>query len=345
MKRAENGFGCIVCLDKTGQKRRKPWAVRITTGWKDGKQQRKYLGYYKTQKEALMALADYHRTEVDLDLANATLDQVWQLWIEVVKKKDLSKSVIANHNAAYSKLGSLLNKKIKDIKTVQLQNWMDDLDLKPGTKGKMRNSISQVFDYAIQNDIISKNYAKFININEKIEKTGKIFTDTEIKWLWENIDFIGSRELLILIYTGMRIGEMLDISRDDIHFEEGYMKIKGSKTEAGKNRVVPLHDKILPLVKEQLGDNKWLVQSNRKTAMGYTRIATIFKGVFDKLGVDHKIHDTRKTAISLMHTANIPIETIRIIVGHASDNVTEKIYLFKNPTELVNVINTMEIPY
>jgi hypothetical protein len=42
--RNENGFGSIVCLDKSGKKRRKPWAVRITTGWKDGKQQRKYGG-------------------------------------------------------------------------------------------------------------------------------------------------------------------------------------------------------------------------------------------------------------------------------------------------------------
>lgn len=45
----QNGIGSIVCLDKTGKKRRKPFAVRITTGWKDGKQVRKYLGYYKTQ--------------------------------------------------------------------------------------------------------------------------------------------------------------------------------------------------------------------------------------------------------------------------------------------------------
>ena len=36
--RNENGFGSIVCLDKSGKKRRKPWAVRITTGWKNGKQ-------------------------------------------------------------------------------------------------------------------------------------------------------------------------------------------------------------------------------------------------------------------------------------------------------------------
>lgn len=342
--RNENGFGSIVCLDKTGEKRRKPWAVRITSGWKDGKQQRKYIGYYRTKKEALIALADYHKNEVDLDLTNLTLDEVWQRWFEGVQQKDLSDSVMRNHKATYGKLGSLLNKRMKDIKTAHLQKWMNDVELKPSTKGKMKNSIQQVFNYAIKNDIVGKNYADFIEINEKIEQTGSIFTNDEIQVLWKNIDMSEVRELLILIYTGMRIGEMLALSRESINFDEGYM-IGGNKTSNGKNRVIPLHNRILPLVKEQLGDNKWLVQSNRGTAMSYKHAAVRINKIFDKFGFNHKIHDTRRTAISLMHTSGIPMETIRVIVGHSGKGVTEKVYLYKEPKELVDVINTMEIPY
>ena len=88
--RNENGFGSIICLDKTGKKRRKPWAVRITTGWKDGKQVRKYLGYYETQADALIALAEYHKTGVNLDLNNLTLNEVFDKWMERVMKKGLS---------------------------------------------------------------------------------------------------------------------------------------------------------------------------------------------------------------------------------------------------------------
>ena len=63
----------------------------------------------------------------------------------------------------------------------------------------------------------------------------------------------------------------------------------------------------------------------------------------NELGQSHKFHDARKTAVSLMHSANIPIETIRVIVGHSGKGVTEKVYLYKEPKELVDVINTMKI--
>ena len=342
--RNENGFGSIVCLDKTGKKRRKPWAVRITTGWKGGKQQRKYVGYYKTQTEALVALAEYHKNGVDVDLSKLTLDEVWQRWIERLEKKQLSDSTMRTHKSAYTRLGKLLQMPMKDIKTVHLQNWMDGVDAKPGTKGKFKSTMSQLYDFAGQNDIVTKNYAKYIEVNGKVEKTGSIFTDDEIKLLWDNRDEVAARDLLILIYTGMRIGEMLQVHREHINFEEGYI-IGGNKTEAGKNRVIPLHNKIIPLVKQQLGDNNWLVQSKRGVAMSYTSALERFNKLFDKLGFTHKIHDTRKTAVSLMHTSGIPMETIRVIVGHSGKGVTELVYLYKQPKELVEVINTIDIPY
>lgn len=341
MKNA-NGFGSIVCLDKTGKKRRKPWGVRITTGWKDNKQVRKYLGFYATQTEALIALAEYHKNGVDMDLSKLTLDDVYQRWIERVEKKGLSDSVLRTHKMTYNKLGNLLRKPIKNIKTAHLQTWLDELDVKPGTKNKMKSTLIQIFEYAATNDIIMKNYAKFLEINGKTEKTGAIFTPNEIKQLWTMTDRVEARCLLIMMYTGMRIGELLDIKREHINFEDQYI-IGGNKTEAGKNRVIPIHNDLMDLIKQQLGDNKWLIQNTRGGKMVYTSMHLNHSNFMNEIGQSHKFHDTRKTAVSLMHSANIPIETIRVIVGHSGKGVTEKIYLYKDPKELVEIINTMKI--
>jgi integrase len=145
-----------------------------------------------------------------------------------------------------------------------------------------------------------------------------------------------------MIYTGMRIGEMLAINRANIFFSGGYI-VGGLKTKAGKDRIIPLHDKIIPLVKEQLGDNTWLIQSNRGTAMTYQNASTYYEKTFDKLGMKHKPHDCRKTAVSIMHSAGIPMEVIRVIIGHSGKGVTEKVYLYKTPQELVEYINTILI--
>ena len=342
--RAENGFGSIVCLDKTGKKRRKPWAVRITVGWKDGKQVRKYLGYYRTQSDALVALAEYHKDGYDIDMSKFTLKETFEDWIKTQEKRKLSKSVLATHKMTYNRLGALGNTPIKNIKTATLQKWYDGIDLKPATKGKVKNTLTMVFDYAMQNDIVSKNYAKYLKMDEKPEKTGKVYTNDEIKLLWEHKNEENARILLILMYTGLRVGELINIKRDDIDFDKQFM-IGGLKTEAGRDRVIPIHNKILPLVKAQLGNNKWMIQARHGGQRHYNVLLNQNIKFMDSVDLDHKFHDTRKTAISLMHTAGIPIETVRIIVGHVGDNVTEKIYLHKNPEELVKIINTMEINY
>ena len=339
--RNENGYGCIV---KLGGKRRKPYGVRITTGWKDGKQVRKYLGYYESQADALVALAEFHKRGAKLDLNNITFGDTWDKWIERVKSKNLSKSVLSIHNSAYLRLGGLLNMKMKDVKTIHLQDWMDNIDVKPGTKAKYKSTLNQLFKYAIQNDIVDKNYAEFVEINEKVEKVGAIFTSEEIAKLWENRDDKWVQLVLILIYTGMRIGELLAVNVEHINFEDNYI-IGGNKTEAGKDRVIPLHDKIVPFVKNQIEGKRWLAEGLNNAPMNYSTASKHMLRLFKKLGMEHKIHDTRKTTVSLLHSAGIPMETIRVIVGHSGKGVTEAVYLYKDAKELVDVINTMEIPF
>lgn len=340
--RNENGFGSIICLDKTGKKRRKPWAVRITTGWKDGKQVRKYLGYYATQAEALIALAEYHKEGVNLEVGKMTLDEVYNQWIKR-KEQTISEGTLRTHNMAYVRFGNLKDMVMRDIKKMHLQKWLDDIDLKPGSKARLRSTMYQLFEYALSYDIVTKNYAKDLEIPEKVEKTGAIFTEDEIKKLWENKDNKMAQYVLILLYTGMRIGEMLAMTEDTIYLDKGYM-VGGSKTEAGKDRVIPIHNKIKPFIEQNL-TGKYLVPNKTGGSYTYAGIKIHFKKLMEELGMNHKIHDARKTAVSIMHSSGIPIETVRIIVGHSGKGVTETVYLYKEPQELVDAVNTIEIPY
>lgn len=337
--RHENGYGSIIELKGN---RRKPYAVRVTTGWKDGKQQRKYLGFYKSPTEARLALAEYHMNGYDIDLSKATLGEVYDRWIKRIEQT-ASKNVLNSHNMAKMRFGRLSNVQITKIKADQLQDWMDSIDdLSAGSKKRIKSTMIQIFKYAIKNDIVSTNYAEYIEIKEKVEKAGKIFTDKEIRILWDNVDNPTAQWILILMYTGMRIGELLAITSDNIYLDKHYM-IGGLKTEAGIDRVIPIHDKILPLVTQRLGKSKYLMRDEKGRKLSYSKALEEFKMFMVNYNWEHLPHDTRKTAVSLMHSAGIPIETIRIIVGHSGKGVTETTYLYKTPYELVEAINSIII--
>ena len=336
--RIANGGGSII---KLSGNRRKPWAVRITTGWKDGKQVRKYLGYYTTQIEAVQALAEYYKTGVDVDLSKLTLEEVYQRWIARVKKSS-SDAVVASHEVAHLRFGNLGKMQLRNIKTDHLQDWLDNLDLKPSTKTKVKSTMNQIYNYASQNDIVVKNYAQHLKVNEKIEKTGEVFTKEEISYLWNHIDDTVNQDLLILIYTGMRIGELLSLTCEDVNLEERYA-IGGSKTEAGRDRVIPFHDDIMPFIKERVENYRTLVVSQNGTSIKYRAYQNKFKRRMEEYGWNHNIHDTRKTAISIMHSSGIPMETIRKIVGHSGKGVTEQVYLRFQPEDLVKAVNMVKI--
>lgn len=96
------------------------------------------------------------------------------------------------------------------------------------------------------------------------------FTDKEIALLWEILWAINNVDIvLIYIYTGCRPVELLDIKSEDVHLDERYM-IGGVKTEAGKNRIIPIHKAIVPLVEYRLEQNRPYLITN-KYGNHYTR--------------------------------------------------------------------------
>ena len=335
-----NGSGSIVELSGN---RRKPFAVRITAGWKDGKQVRKYIGYYATQGEAIAALGEYHKNAVDVDLTKLTVEEVYERWYQRLERKN-SESVLSSARTAHKHLEPLLKIQMSKLKSVMLQDWLDTVELKPSSKGKLRSSVHQLFEFAVNNDIVQKNYAKGLEINEKIEKTGAVFSKSELNYLWKHVDNELVRNILILIYTGTRISELLLIDKTNIFLDKNYM-IGGVKSEAGINRVIPIHRRIKPLIETQLEKGSHIITKRTGQPMTYRGFYTNFKSLMGELGWEHTVHDTRKTGISIMHSAGIPMETVRIIAGHSGKGVTEKVYLYKSPEELVDVINTIEIPY
>ncbi len=352
--RNPNGYGGINFL---GKNRRNPYRVRITTGWEydnnTGKTKQKYatLGYYPTRKEAIMALADYNKSPYDIDKTNVTFEELYKKWANE-NYPLLKKSNLRSHKSAFALCEPLYNLKIRDVKKDPMQNLLNDLGSKYSKPvlDKIKAIFRIVFNTAIENDVIDKDYSQFVKVNNYVaaKEIHTAFSADEINMLWDNLNFEVDYDgvmhkpvdtILIMCYTGMRPGELLDIRNDNIHIDEKYM-IGGLKTEAGKNRAIPIHNDILPLIEKRYNPNsERLIELLNETGPYNQYRKYFFDPVMEFLKIKHLPHDGRHTFASFADRSQANPLSIKRIIGHKSQDFTKDVYTHKTIEELVEAVN------
>ena len=321
-----NGYGSV---SKLSGKRRRPFIVRITTGFDiNGRQIMKVLGYYHTQAEAIKALANYNDNPYDINLNDITFKEILDRFMEN-KKGAVEKSSLKSYRVWYNYLRPLYSKRMKDIRTFELQNFINSLShLSTGSLKLVKSFIRMLFKDAMEMDIISKDYSEYIKLpkyKKVIER--KIFTEEEIALLWDNIKILEYVDtILILIYTGMRINELLKLEKKNVNLENNTI-IGGSKTDAGKNRIIPIHPKILPLIIKRM-ENKTDYLIPNRTGRNYYEYNNFrqneFVKIMEQLGMEHTIHDTRHTFATMISDVSDNENAITGIIGHTNINMTKK---------------------
>ena len=247
-----NGYGSVVFL---GKKRRRPYGARITVGWNDEKKQvYKYLGYYEKRTDALAALVEYNKNPYNLDVVSVTFADVFNAWSDR-KFPTLSISAARNYKSYYVKCAALYNMPFREIKTIHLQRIVDE-NKTLANVSLLKSLFAHLYGYAIKNDITEKDYSQFVEVPARTTKgTKETFTADEIAALWANKTETFVNIVLILLYTGMRISELLKMETENVNIDGGYM-VGGLKTEAGKNRIIPIHADIMPIIKTQYSKDK-----------------------------------------------------------------------------------------
>lgn len=351
MKRSPKGFGSIV---KMKGNRRLPYMVRIKTGNKVNEETGKVtplyyiLGYAKDRKEGLMMLSEYHQRPYDLKHADLTFTDVYHDTMEYKEKKGkISKSSKTSYHSAFQACSSLHGVPFVKLKTRDLQAVIDNCNKNYPSLKNIKMLYSQMYQYAIKYEICKEDYSKNVDLIEFVDKNPnskkhKRFTSEEILELWKYKEDKYYQIILILIYTGLRISELLNLKKEDVHLDEQYFEVKKSKTDNGI-RIVPIADKILPFF------NNWMNYSNteyvlcteeQKQFLYRNYYDSYFKTIMDNRRFEHRLHDTRHTCASLMAEAFIDERIVKKILGHAHNmSLTEKVYTHYEIKTLVEAIN------
>lgn len=337
-KRNSNGTGTV---RKLSGKRRRPFqAVAPAYKDKDGNFVQKTIGYFATRQEALDALA-LHRLAPKSTDEFLTFEGLYEQWKEQ-GYKNVGEQAKYAYKAAWDKFTAIYKYKVVDVKTPQLQFCVDRAAVNGAGHSSLVNMklvASKLEKFAMQQDIINKNYAQFIVIPKKENTEKAVFNDFQLKKIEEGAkDNIGlSRHILILCYTGWRIQEYLNLTVFD-YDKDNHTLRGGLKTEAGKNRLVPVPDKVRSYVEEYLADQGSL----------YTKTVSPFRNEFyatlTALGIQAKgekkftPHSCRHTYNSLLAKNGIPVETRMKLLGQTDTKTNINVYTHADIETLKNAV-------
>lgn len=340
-----NGYGCI---RKMSGIRRRPYAFIATV---NGKQ--KYIAAFETVYEAKVFQARYyadHHESFTSYHKKTTFAELYSRWLAFHKSEgqDLSQSTIISYHYAYSHCSALYDKCFQDLQYLDLQaviNRMRKNDLSYSSCKKVKNLLSLMYKYAIKANICRTNYALLLSIGRNHPVyPHHVISRQKINRLWNALDYPGVDTVLILLYTGMRVSEMLSIAKTGVNLRQKYIRITRSKTASGI-RVIPIHSRILPLVQARINQpGQYLICDKTGKPYGYARYrAAVWHKVMKQIrGEKHTPHDTRHTFTTLLDNAGANENAKRRILGHATGDVTDRVYTHKSLRQLRKCIELLK---
>lgn len=332
--RNPTSYGSVSIIDKKS-KRRNPYRVQIHIGWTDeGVPIRKTIGYTRTRSEGQQMLAEYHGNPYNTEMKNAPWKYVYEKWLEYKKRTAKTKEALNHFTNAYKKTKELDSTPFRKITLSLFQNIIDNSNVGHDGQKRIRSLYKNLYEFAKTLNIpVENDFSQFLTVEPEEKSTKHIpFSKEEIKSLFNNrnamIDII-----IFMIYTGIRPNELFKISE----YSDDYI-ITGSKTEAGKNRTIPIHDKIKPIWKD-------IQKSGTITLLTANRFYKAFKIELEKLNINHVPYDTRHTFATLWKLSGADEYARKKIMGHAEKDLTNNVYTHLDFDFLKKNINMIAIDF
>lgn len=371
-RRLPNGFGQI--SEIKGHNLRKPFRAMVTVGkTPDGRPVCKTLkpeAYFETYNDAYEALMEYNRNPYDLS-PSITMQELYDQWFHIYSTSVVSQASVHANEFVWKYCHELYKMRVCDVRVRHLKSCIENADAvvrgvrkeaSGRTKEKMKSILNLMLDYAVEQELTAQNYARMFTISKGIMKDIQqstkahiAFTDVEMDIMWKYVDKLPNTDLvLIQCYTGWRPQELglIKIANTDL---ENWGFIGGMKTDAGKDRYVPIHPRIRELVKKRYEEavamgSEYLLNADgpiRLKAdrfMSYDKYKIRFYKVMKKLGLDekHKPHDGRVQFVTMAKRDGVDEYAIKYIVGHHIDDITEAVYTRRDPAWLASEIEKIK---
>ncbi|QTB29061.1 site-specific integrase [Lysinibacillus sphaericus] len=355
---------------KNGQKRYM-FQLYIGVDPLTGKEQRTTRRGFKTKKEAELTLA---RLKLEIDKGNykkespETFQEVYELWLDQYKKNKVSESTLVKVTRVYRKhiipaFGQYRIDKITvEVCQKHVNDWFDKFD----DYLTIRRYTSRIIDFAIKRGYTKSNPMKLvelpsrrIELSDDEESNEKFYDRTQL------IEFLNCLEkeknykaytmMRLLAFSGMRRGEALALTWNDINFKTNEIRINKTLSRGLKGRLLVKPPKTKKSIRTIEMDQKTMGildewkkrQKQEYFKLGYNTLKPdqlVFSNKYNEylqlaipqkwmLSVQKKYelekispHGLRHTHCSLMFEADATIKEVQERLGHNNINTTLNIY-------------------
>lgn len=193
---------------------------------------------------------------------NYTLNDMYYKWISI--ERGLKGSTLSNYTSVYEKhvLPTIGRMKVRDIKKSDIKRfYLDMFETKKYRFSSVKNIHSvlmDIFKFAVDENAVRMNVSQGA-LDDITQMSGWTAKSREALSVAHEQIFIKEAHksrykhlLLLLLGTGMRIGEALALQWDDIDFEKGNIQVSHSLSKYGTNSNVRTHHISMPKTKNSL---------------------------------------------------------------------------------------------
>lgn len=348
-KRRPNGSGTVV---KLSGRRKTPFQVRVNTRIDvNGYPAYDVIGCYPDRVSAGIALAEYNKAPYDPNDRKKMFCEVFASWYQWKYKaqhtapgrKTSSQNCMI---AAYKKCSSLHGMAMWDIRAQDMQDILDQAQLSHATLEHIRNLFRQLYRYAVQFELVAKDYSQYTRITKEDDDTqGVPFTLEELRLLWAHRELSFVDTILIYCYSGWRINELARMPMENIDLK-AHTFTGGLKNRYSRNRTVPIHSAVYGMVcRRTEGQFKSLIYHDGTREISEQRYRECFNTALQACGIqtEHTPHDCRHTFNMLLDNAGVDRVTRYRLMGHKGQDINENVYTHKNLAQLREAVEAIKV--
>lgn len=381
-ERRQKGNGCI------SQRKDGKWTARIDLG-KDENGNRKIKAFYGNSKsEVKQKLKDFQEKNKEYNCNVAyklTFAELLSYWLENVKRNELKAS-------SYDRLEITINKhiipllgyyKIDKLTSADIQSYINsraDNGYSYSTIKKDYNAINAALRFAVERDYLYKNPCNSVSLPKQIKREKsdiEYFTDSEVdlivksaiyKYSTGRYKYKHGYAIILLLNTGMRVGELLalkwhnvDLENKQIYIEETRGQIKDRGNE-GRNyitvdrstktqsscRYIPINAKAeeaLIYFKSLGYNNAYVMANSDKGVITYRNLFRVLSNILEANNINHgSLHTLRHTFATKLFKNGVDIKVISELLGHSDISITYNIYthvIKEQKKKAVDVLNNL----